>query len=307
MDLKQFYHKIINTFKGERKMDTVLIIDSCSDLPYEFISQNSLIALNLTFHFKDSEYKDDFGKTISYKEFYTAVRGGEMPTTSQINVNTFEEEFKKHVKENKPIIYIGFSSALSGCVNSATVARENILEEFKDADITVIDSKSASLGYGMLVYYAVQMRDRGSSKDEIVNWIETNKLKMNHWFTVDDLHHLKRGGRVSGAAAVIGTFLDIKPVLHVDNEGRLIPVTKVRGRKKSIEALFEKMKERIMKPEEQVIAISHGDCIEDVEYLKNLINDKLQVKDIIVNNVGPVIGAHSGPGTVALFFLGYER
>jgi DegV family protein with EDD domain len=288
-------------------MDTVLIIDSCSDLPYEFISKNNLIALNLTFNFKGNEYKDDFGKTIGYKEFYTAVRGGEMPTTSQINVNTFEEEFKKHIKENKSIIYLGFSSALSGCVNSATVARENVLEEIKDADISVIDSKSASLGYGMLVYYAVQMRDRGCSKDEIVNWLETNKLKMNHWFTVDDLYHLKRGGRVSGAAAVIGTLLDIKPVLHVDNEGRLIPVTKVRGRKKSLEALFEKMKERIMKPEEQVIAISHGDCIEDVEYLKSLINDKYQVKDIIVNNVGPVVGSHSGPGTVALFFLGYER
>lgn len=288
-------------------MNTVLIIDSCSDLPFEFIERNNITALNLTFHFKGNEYKDDFGRTISYKEFYSAVRNGEMPTTSQINVNTFEEEFIKHVKENKAVIYIGFSSALSGCVNSARVARQTILEEYENADITVIDSKSASLGYGTLVYYANEMLKNGCSKDEIVNWVESNKLRMNHWFTVDDLHHLKRGGRVSGAAAVIGTFLDIKPVLHVDNEGRLIPVTKVRGRKKSIEALFEKMKDKIVNAEEQVIAISHGDCIEDVENLKKLINEGIKVKDIIVNNVGPVVGAHSGPGTVALFFLGSER
>ena len=288
-------------------MNTVLIIDSCSDLPFEYIINNNIIALSLTFHFKDNEYKDDFGRTIGYKEFYDAVRNGEMPTTSQINVNTFEEEFKKHVKENKSIIYVGFSSALSGCVNSARVARENVLEEYSDADITVIDSKSASLGYGTLVCYANEMRLRDCPKDEIVKWVEDNKLKMNHWFTVDDLHHLKRGGRISATAAVVGTLLSIKPILHVDNEGRLIPVSKVQGRKKSIKALYEQLKLKIVNPEEQVIFISHGDCVEDADILKKLILNDVKVKDVIINPISATVGTHSGPGTVALFFIGNTR
>lgn len=288
-------------------METVIIIDSCTDLPLEYVEDNKLPVLSLTCLFKGMEYPDDFGKTLSYKEFYDVVRKGEMPTTSQVNTYRFVEEFKKHIQEGRAVIYIGFSSALSGTVNSAEAAKKAIIEEFENADITVIDSKSASLGYGLLVYYALEMLKSGASKDEIVNWIENNKLKMNHWFTVEDLFHLSRGGRVSKAAAIIGTALDIKPVLHVDNEGRLIPVTKVKGRKKSLRTLAEKLKERIINPEEQVIAISHGDCIEDVEYLKEMILKEVKVKDIIVNYVGPVIGSHSGPGTVALFFMGNER
>lgn len=288
-------------------METVIIIDSCTDLPLEYVEDNKLPVLSLTCLFKGMEYPDDFGKTLSYKEFYDVVRKGEMPTTSQVNTYRFVEEFKKHIQEGRAVIYIGFSSALSGTVNSAEAAKKAIIEEFENADITVIDSKSASLGYGLLVYYALEMLKSGASKDEIVNWVENNKLKMNHWFTVEDLFHLSRGGRVSKAAAIIGTALDIKPVLHVDNEGRLIPVTKVKGRKKSLRTLAEKLKERIINPEEQVIAISHGDCIEDVEYLKEMILKEVKVKDIIVNYVGPVIGSHSGPGTVALFFMGNER
>lgn len=288
-------------------METVIIMDSCTDLPLEYVESNNIPVLSLTCLFRGNEYPDDLGKTLSYKEFYEIVRKGEMPTTSQVNTYTFVEEFRKHVQEGKAIIYIGFSSALSGTVNSAMAARKAVLEEFENADITVIDSKSASLGYGLLVYYANEMLKKGVSKEEVINWVENNKLKLNHWFTVEDLFHLKRGGRVSSAAAIIGTMLDIKPVLHVDNEGRLIPITKVKGRKKSLRALAEKLKERIVSPEEQTIAISHGDCIEDVEYLKELILSDVKVKDVIVNYVGPVIGSHSGPGTVALFFFGNER
>lgn len=288
-------------------MGTVLLVDSCTDLPSEYIKKNNIRYLSLTCNLDGKEYKDDFGETLGYKEFYATVRSGKMPTTSTVNMQSFYEEFKLHVSEGNSVIYIGFSSALSGCISSATVARQQILEEYPDADISVIDSKSASLGYGLICYYAHEMLASGASKDEVVKWVEDNKLRMNHWFTVEDLFHLKRGGRVSTTAAVVGTLLDVKPVLHVDNEGRLIPVTKVKGRKKSLRMLADRLQEGIVNPEEQVIAISHGDCIEDVEFLIKLIKEKTTVKDIIINNVGPVIGTHSGPGTVALFFLGEKR
>ncbi|HYF75205.1 MAG TPA: DegV family protein, partial [Candidatus Nitrosocosmicus sp.] len=244
-------------------MDTVLLIDSCTDLPRSYVDENKLPFVSLTCNFMGQERKDDFGKTLSYNEFYTAVRNGEMPSTSQVNVYDYTEIFKKLVGEGKSIIYLGFSSALSGSFNSAVMARDMVCEEIEDADITVIDSKSASLGEGLLAYYANEMLKSGATKDEVVSWLETNKLKLNHWFTVDDLGHLKRGGRLSGAAAFVGTLLDIKPILHVDDEGRLIPVSKIKGRKKSLKALFEMLQENIESPEEQVIAISHGDCIED--------------------------------------------
>lgn len=290
-----------------RYLDTILIIDSCTDLPLEYVEQNNIPVVNFVCNFKGGEYKDDFGKTLKYKDFYNEVRMGEMPSTSQVNVYVYTEIFKKYASEGKPIVYLGFSSALSGSLSNAVLAKEMVCEEIEDADITVIDSKSASLGEGLLAYYANEMLKQGASKDEIVSWLETNKLKMNHWFTVDDLGHLKRGGRVSGTAAFVGTLLDIKPVLHVDDEGRLIPVTKVKGRKKSIKTLFEMLEENITDPKDQVIAISHGDCREDADSLADMIRKHIDVKDIIINEIGPVIGAHAGPGTVALFFIGNKR
>lgn len=288
-------------------MDTVVIIDSCSDLPKEYIEQNNIPFLCMTVNFKGKEYTDDFGQSLSYKEFYDEVRSGEMPSTAQINVYNYSEEFLKHVKLGKAIVCIVFSSALSGSYNSANIAKNMVLEQYKDADITVIDSRCASLGEGLLDYYVVELMKKGASKEEIINFIEENKLRINHWFTVDDLNHLKRGGRVSATAAMIGTLLDIKPIMHVDDEGRLIPVGKVKGRKKSIRALAEELDKRIVNPEEQVIFISHGDCIEDARLLENTILERHKVKGIIINNIGPAVGSHSGPGTVALFFLGEKR
>ncbi|HYE83000.1 MAG TPA: DegV family protein [Clostridia bacterium] len=288
-------------------MDTVLLIDCCTDLPRSYVEENELPFVSLVCNFKGQEYKDDFGKTLSYKEFYTAVRSGEMPSTSQVNTYVYTEVFKKYAAEGRPVVYLGFSSALSGSLNSALLAKDMVCEEMKDADITVIDSKSASLGEGLLVYYANEMLKAGASKDEVVSWLETNKLRVNHWFTVDDLGHLKRGGRLSGTAAFVGTLLDIKPILKVDDEGRLIPVSKVKGRKKSLKSLFEMLQENIEDPEEQVIAISHGDCTADAEYLKEMIQKEFKVKDVMINEIGPVIGSHAGPGTVALFFMGKSR
>jgi DegV family protein with EDD domain len=284
-----------------------ILIDSCTDLSREFVEKNNIPFVSLTCNFKGSNYNDDFGKSLDYKAFYDEVRKGELPTTSQINSYTFEEAFKKYVSEGFAVIYIALSSALSGTCNSALIAREAFLEEYPEADITVIDTKSASMGEGLLVYYAYEMMNNGASKEEVVQWLEDNKLKLVHWFTVDDLNHLKRGGRLSAASAIIGSILDIKPVLQVNDDGKLIPAVKVKGRKKSIRTLVEKLREKIVNPEDQVIAISHGDCLEDAMYLKNLILEEFKVKDVLVTLIGPVIGSHAGPGTLALFFLGKDR
>ena len=288
-------------------MKTVILTDSCCDLPISFVKENNIEIVQLRVNIKGEDIPDDLGQSIKYKDFYDMIRAGEMPSTSQANSYTFVEIFKKYSNEGSSIIYIGFSSALSGCVNSARIAKEAVEDEIKSADITVIDTKSASLGLGLIVYYAANMLKNGATKEEIINWIEENKLKVNHWFTVDDLNHLKRGGRVSSTVAIVGTMLSIKPIMHVDDEGRLIPVSKVKGRKKSVKELQEKLKERIVNPEDQTIFISHGDCLAEAEQLRDLILNEVKVKEVIINNVGPVIGAHSGPGTLALFFIGNNR
>lgn len=288
-------------------MSTVVILDSCTDLPYSFIREHNVPVINFNYNFKGNEYKDDFGQTMGYKDFYDGVRKGEMPTTSQVNFDVYMEYFRPYVEAGDSIIYLCFSSALSGSYNGALLARDRLLGEYKNADITIIDTKAASLGEGLIAWHAVRLLESGASKDEIINWVETNKLKVAHWFTVEDLNHLKRGGRLSGTAALLGTILDIKPILHVDNEGRLVPVTKVKGRKKSIRALADKLDETIVKPEDQVVFISHGDSPDDAALLAEMIRSKQPVKDIIINCIGPVIGAHAGPGTIALFFIADSR
>lgn len=288
-------------------MDIVIITDSSCDLPLDYINDAKVLSLGLISTFKDKDYAEDFGQTLSYKEFYEGVRQGEMPTTSQINSYRFVEEFEKHVEQGKSIIYLAFSSALSGTYNSSLIAKNEVLEKYPNADITIIDTRSASLGVGLIVYYAYEMLKKGCSKDEIVNWVENNKLKVNHLFTVDDLNHLKRGGRISSTSAFVGTILDIKPVLHVNDLGELIPFTKVKGRKKAIRTLFDNLKNRIVNPEDQTIFISHGDCLDDALFLKSLIEKEFNVKGFKINYVGQAIGSHSGPGTLALFFIGHNR
>ena len=288
-------------------MKTILITDSQCDLPISFIEEYDIPFLGSICNFKGLEIEDDLGKTLSYKEFYSSVRAGEMPTTHQINPYRYETLFEKYVQKGNAVLYIGVSSALSGSLNSARMAKEELEKRYPQADITVIDSLSASLGQGLIVYYAQELLKNGHSKTEVIDWVEDNKLKVNHWFTVDDLNHLRRGGRISNISAFIGTLLSFKPILKVNNEGKLIPVDKVRGRNKAILTLFNLIKERIVKPEEQVIFISHGDCVEEAEKLKDLIANQIQVKGFIVNNIGPAVGTHAGPGTIALFFLGEKR
>ncbi|PHV70938.1 fatty acid-binding protein DegV [Sporanaerobium hydrogeniformans] len=288
-------------------MKIVLMTDSCCDLPYSYVKENNIIVLPLTVNLQGENREDDLGRSLTYKDFYNAVRSGEMPTTSQVNEYTYEENFKRYADTETSIIYIGFSSALSGSVNSARLALKEIQQQNLDFDITIIDSKSASLGQGLLVYYACEFIKQGKDKEFVVNWIETNKLKINHWFTVEDLNHLYRGGRVSKTAATLGSLLSIKPILQVDVEGRLIPVSKVKGRKKSLRELLDRVKKNIVNPQAQVVFISHGDCEEDIEELKKQLLEEVGVKDVVVNCIGPVVGTHAGPGTVAVFFQGEKR
>lgn len=288
-------------------MKVRIMTDSCCDLPINIVEENNVDVISLVVTMEGKDVFDDLGKTLDSKKFYDTLRAGEITSTACVNTFDYIEAFRKYVDKNESIIYIGFSSGLSGSLNSANIARETLLEEYKDADITIIDSKSASLGLGLIVYYAVCMLKGGANKEEIVEWIENNKLKVNHWFTVDDLNHLKRGGRVTQTAATVGTVLQIKPIMNVNDEGKLIPLSKVKGRKKSIKCLAEKVKDGIVNPEEQVIFISHGDCLEEAEHLKELILIDNKVKDVIINPVGPVIGSHSGPGTLAIFFIGEQR
>lgn len=288
-------------------MEYILIIDSCADLPMEFIKEKNIEYLSLKYNIDGLEHDDDFGNNLSYKEFYNCMRAGSNSSTSQINVQRYYETFKKWTKKGYGVIYIGFSSGLSGSLNSAFIAKNNLFEEGLGENIYIVDSKCASLGYGLLVYYTIQYKEKGAAPDEIVKFAEDLKLRINHYFTVEDLVYLYRGGRVSRTAKAVGTLLDIKPVLNVNDEGKLIPLSKVIGRKKAIKALFTHLEERIENFEDNTIAISHGDCIEDVNYLVSLIREKFGENKIIINNVGPVIGSHSGPGTLALFFVSKGR
>jgi DegV family protein with EDD domain len=293
--------------KGEDIMETVLIIDSACDLGKEYIEEKNVHLLPLTVIFKGIEYKDDLGESLPSEQFYDAIKSGEMPSTAQINVFEYSEEFRKYAAEGKSIICLVLSSGLSGSYSSACIARETILEEFENADISIVDSKAASGGEGLLAYYAIEMLKRGASKQEIVNWLEENKLKVNHWVTVDDLSHLKRGGRISSTAAVMGTLLDIKPIINVDDEGKLQTVAKVKGRKKSIRTLAEELDKRIVNAEDQLIIINQGACPEDAKYLEKLVLEKHKVKKVIQGEIGPTIGSHTGPGILAIFFLGEKR
>lgn len=288
-------------------METIIVTDSCCDLPYSYIKENYIQMISMNIEMNEIEKKDDLAKTKEYEAFYESILNGLMPKTSQINTFEFKEIFEKYIKEGKSILFIGFSSALSGCVNSAYLAEKEVKGEYPDAQIVIVDSKCASMGQGLLIYYAVEAFKQGKSLEEVVSWIEQNKLKLNHWFTVTDLNYLFRGGRVSKTAATLGTLLQIKPILHVDDEGRLIPVEKVKGRKKSLKALVEKVKENIVEPENQIIFISHGGVLEEAHQIKKAILEECHVKDVWINYIGAAVGSHAGPGTIAIFFMGEKR
>lgn len=288
-------------------MNTIIITDSNCDLPEEFLKKNNIPVIPFHFNLNGKDYEDNFGKSIGYKEFYDELRRGGMSTTSQISPYTYEEYFRKYVNEGFSVIYIGFSSGLSKSYDHSVLARENVLQDISDADITVIDSTAASVGQGLLVQKAIDMLKAGKTNDEIITWIESNKMRVNHWLTVDSLDHLKRGGRLSTTSAAFGTLLNVKPLLIVDKDGKLTPVKKVRGRKKAISALFDEFKNAATNINDETVYISHADCVEEAQYLKDMINKELKVKEVAINYLGPIIGTHTGPGMLCIVFMGQER
>ena len=280
--------------------------DSCSDLCQDYAKERALGVIPMLYRIEDKEYQDDYGASMSYHDFYEKLRAGGSCTTAQINAAEFERVFAPVMEGGEDILYIAFSSALSGTVQSARIAAQELEARYPGRRLAVVDSKCASMGEGLLVHYALNNRDAGMTLEENAAWLEENRGKVCHWFTVFDLNHLRRGGRVS-AAAFLGTMLSIKPVLHVDDEGRLIPMEKAKGRARSIRALFEHMKSTAIQPEGQTVFISHGDSESDARLLADMIRAQWGIEDIRMNYIGPVIGAHSGPDTIALFFLGDKR
>lgn len=285
----------------------IISTDTTSDLPEDYLQQHNISLLPLYYNFNGTVYGDKM--SLTPKEFYDMMRKGAMPTTMAVNPELAREVFTKLLDQGYDILHIAFSSALSGsCSVAATVARE-LMDERPGSKIIVIDSLCASLGEGLLVHKAVGQMNTGKSIDETAEWLEQNKLNLCHMFTVDDLHHLHRGGRVSKATAIIGTLINVKPVLHVNDEGRLIPLLNVRGRKKALISLVDQM-ETSMKGysgSNDIVFISHGDCIEDAEFVGDLVKERFGIKEVLIHYVSPTIGAHSGPGTVALFFMGNTR
>ena len=285
-----------------------IVTDSTTDLTPELIQELDVQVIPLCYMMGGKTYHNiPGGGEMTDKEFYAKLRAGSMSTTTQVNSEEFLHVFTPLLEAGQDVLYIAFSSGLSGTYQSAVLAREELKQRFPDRRLEVFDSLCASMGEGLLVYHAAKLRQAGKSLDEVLAWLKGNVLNLCHWFTVDDLNHLKRGGRVSTATALVGTMLGIKPVLHVDDEGHLIPVSKVRGRKQSLDALVRRMEDTVLDPGNQMVFISHGDCLEDAQYVERQIREKLGVQQVKLGFIGPVIGAHSGPGTVALFFLGKER
>lgn len=288
-----------------------MITDSCCNLTEDMIDQYGLHVLPLTFMADgdDTVYQSYLkGAKTDLSQFYKMMRDGKVFRTSLPNLGDTEALFRKLLDEGRDILYLGFSSGLSGTYEATELLAKQLRDDYPDRKIYTVDTLAASGGEGLLVWHACQHAEAGESIDEVRDWVEAHKLNLAHWFTVDDLMFLWRGGRVSKTSAWAGTLLNIKPVLHVDDEGHLIPMEKVRGRKKSLSGLLKHMEQTATQPiDEQMVFINHGDCLEEAQWLEERIRERFGVKNIVVNYVDPVIGAHSGPGTMALFFLASSR
>ena len=286
-------------------MSYQIITDSCCDFTKEMYEKLGLVAAPLMVNFRGQTYPDRNDESL--KDMYAGLRAGEVATTSAANPEQWQELMEPYLQKGEDLLVLAFSSGLSTTYQSACMAAEELKSSYPERTISVVDSLCASLGEGLLAYYACRKRDEGLSLQELTQWLLDNRLHLCHWFTVDDLMYLKRGGRVSAATAIMGTMLSIKPVLHVDNEGHLINVGKARGRKASIQAMARKVAELGRGYDNATMFISHGDCLEDAEYLAGLLREQYGAKEVYINYVGAVIGSHSGPGTLALFFMGEHR
>lgn len=282
-----------------------IITDSCCDLTTEMLEKLNLKVVSLNMMFRGENRQDSVSGDI--KAFYDAMRAGESATTSAVNPEGWGDAMRVVLEKGQDVLVIAFSSGLSTTYQSAVIAANELKEAYPDRKICVVDSLCASLGQGLLCWHAAKKRDEGMELEELAAWIEDHKLNLCQWFTVDDLKYLKRGGRISAATALVGTMLNIKPVLHVDDEGHLVSVSKVRGRKASIQAMADKMAQLALPGENDFITICHADCREDAEALAAMLKERLGVKEVFIGYTGAVIGSHSGPGTLAVFFLGSAR
>lgn len=288
--------------------DYKIVTDSTSDLTQELVERTGVTVIPMNFTIGDDSFFDYPDKReISSHDFYTRLSAGESSTTNQISLATFTDTFEPMLKDGFDVLYLGFSSGLSGTYNNSVIAAKDLASRYPERKIYAVDTLAASMGEGLLVWHAAQLQKEGKTIDEVKEWMEQNRLRLHHWFTVDDLNHLKRGGRISGASALVGTMLGIKPVMHVDNDGHLILISKIRGRKQSLDELVAHMKRTAVEPEKQMIFIASADSEESSEYVKKQVASKLGARQFSLGSIGPVIGAHSGPGTLALFYLGTDR
>ena len=286
----------------------VLMTDSSADLSQEMVQELGVTVLPLSFTIQGKVYRNyPDNREMDLPLFYDMLRAGELATTSAVNVAEYTQAVEPILQEKKDVLILAFSSGLSSTYQASVLAAEELREKYPDRKIYTVDTLCASLGQGLLVYLAVQEQRKGRSIEEVRDWAESTKLHLCHQFTVDDLHFLKRGGRISATTAVVGSMLQIKPVLHVDNEGRLINIGKARGRQASLKALVDKMEKTVTEEGRKTVFISHGDCRKDAVTVADMVRERFGTQDIRINFVGPVIGAHSGPGTLALFYLGTER
>jgi len=283
----------------------VIVVDSTTDLTPKMADDLGLVVIPYIFTMEDKDYFNylDY-RELSVKDFYSALRNGKMSTTTQVTAHRYMEAWEPFLKEGKDILYMCLSSALSKSYDQSQMAAMQAMEDYPGRKVITIDTKAASLGQGLLAHYASKAQDEGKTLEENGTYLNELVTRLHHWVVPDDLHHLRRGGRLSGASAFVGTMLSIKPVLSITEEGKLVPVGKVRGWNKAMEHILERMAELGMSPADQPVFIAHGDCIEKANEISAKIAAKFGTTEFIINEVGPVIGTHAGPGTVAVIFLG---
>lgn len=285
--------------------DYIITVNSTVDTGKEWLKERNVPVIPLKYTIDGQEYTDMYG--LSDKEFFQKLREGKMSVTSQINPEEAKEMLEPYVKEGKDVLHLAFSSALSGTCNSMKIAAEELQEEYPEAKVIVVDTLCACMGEAMLLYYALKQKEAGKTIEEVAQWAEENKLHVCHNVTVDDLFHLHRGGRVSKTAAVLGTMVKVKPIIHMDDNGALQVIGKERGRKKSLHKIVDMAVERSKGWDNEIIMITHGDCLEDAEYVAKLVREKMGVENVLIHNIGTVIGSHTGPGVVATFCMGNKR
>jgi DegV family protein with EDD domain len=288
--------------------DFVIVTDSTSDVPQHIVEQYGIRVMPLQFTIGGKNYYDyPDQRELPLKDFYQMIREGERSVTGLVNVDAFVNVYTEILESGKDVLYVGFSHELSGTYQSGVVAAEEVREQFPEGKIITVDTLAAAMGEGLLVYYAALKKEAGASLEEVAQWLEENKLHLVHWFTVDDLQHLRRGGRLSATSAIVGGVLNIKPILHIVNEGKLVPFSKARGKKQMMKELVNLTKERCQHPDSQYIFVSHSDAQEDAQVLAGMLQKELPDQKVEISNIGPVIGSHTGCGTLAIFFLGTER